>query len=141
MCLTVSIQVSGNPPRQMLVGMDDEGAVPCGGPDKSVMKPIWEGHDILVVIVVVLSFGEDVSDVRLLIGGVFFGQGSDLSVGEALDPLRLLRISVLDGDAEVKGFAHAIELKARWAFSGDASSVSLFAKLQELVGSSLQDVR
>ena len=88
--LSVPVKLGSDPPCEMLVGIGEQGATPCGWPGKRVVEPVGHGHDGLFIVIVVSGFCVKVSHVRLLIRGVFLWYGGDLPVGETLYPVGLL---------------------------------------------------
>ena len=90
MGLSVAIKFGGDPPREVLVGISEYGATPCSWPGERIVKPVGHGHDGFFVVIVVSGFSKKVPHVRLLVCGVFFREGCDLSVRETLYPVGLL---------------------------------------------------
>jgi hypothetical protein len=100
MSLPIPLQLCSCSPRKMRVGVVKDLEATSGWSDESIVEPDWEWSRGLLVFV---EEGLDVkvSNVRFLIWGILFGEGGNLSVGEALDPMCRLGISFLDGDKEI----------------------------------------
>ena len=72
MSLSVPVELSGDPLREMLVRVGEQGTTPCGWSGKRVVEPVGHGHNGLFVVVVASGFCIKVSHVRLLIHSIFF---------------------------------------------------------------------
>jgi hypothetical protein len=84
--LPISLKLCGSSPRKVCVGVVEDLKAPSGWSDEGIVEPDWEWSRGFFIFIEE-GFDVKIPNVRLLVWSILFGEGGDLSVGKALDPM------------------------------------------------------